>query len=473
MAPALTLPFALSVMGFFDRFTSNKDNPQPSDKPNGATPPPPGSVQARLLAAREKLEAKDLNGALEMYEELLITSGDRPDVLVAVSGDLGSCGYVDQIVELVAPRYDAERHGPATGLNLLQAYLATRNTTAAQHLLDILFALKQPEIEDRLYGFSNALAELLEAERRGQLPPPPPSSKSDGQDDSASNAEAQPRVKTVSLVSISRPVWSYGLDGVPGILPQKEGRNRRIAFAQLALPDVGDWLQRMGQPEDDLARLSRGIPLWLHESMYFCPHYTPIAAIAMMEKDHYGIFGAEWTTDNIRQLVDTCEGGLDYVFTGALRHKSGDYSMVLRLWEIKKFRERKTFQLQWTPATANSELMQLHDALRMFMEFKPYPDGSGLNYAPPPNPFAWCDTLGTCLSFFLAEKGVLPKEQIASPAENLARIAARAASSETASLAWLALRDRAPKIGVTQAIPPDAPLNETPLVLQAKEALGL
>jgi hypothetical protein len=423
-----------------------------------------------LRSAREKLEAKNLPGALEIYEELLITSGDRPDVLVALSGDLGSCGYVDQIVELIAPRYDAQRHGPATGINLLQAYLATRNTTAAQHLLDILFALKQPELQERLYGFSNALAELLEAERRGQLPPAPAGIT---RNEEAANSDGPPPIKTIHLVSISRPIWSYGLEGLTNLLPPKEGGKRRVAFAQLATPDVTDWLQKMGQPEDDLARISRGLPLWLAESLYFCPHYAPIAAVALSGKEHYGIFASEWTTDNVRQLVDTSEGGLDYVLTGALRHKGGDYSLTLRLWEIKKFRERKTFQLQWTPATANGELMQLINAIHMFMEFAPYPAGTGLTYAPPPNPFAWCDTLGSALTFFLAEKGVLPKEQIASPAQNLARIAARAASSECASLAWLALRDRAPKVDVTSAIPPEAPLNETPLVLEAKQLLGL
>jgi hypothetical protein len=454
-------------MGFFDRFTPNKGTPSNSGEPNGSATPPPGSVQAHLLAAREKLEAKDLPGALVIYEELLRTSGDRADVLVALSGDLGSCGHVDQIVELVAPRYDAERHGPATGLNLLQAYLATRNTTAAQHLLDILFALKQPELEQRLHGFSNALAELLEAERRGQLSPSANGSSQNGSDD------APLPIRSIHLVSISRPIWSYGLEGVADLLPSKENCKRRVAFAQLSLPDVPDWLQKMSQPEDNLARLSRGLPLWLAETMYFCPHYAPIAAIAMMGKEHYGLFASEWTTDNIRQLVDTATGGLDYVFTGALKHRSGDYELVLRLWEIKKFRERKTFNVHWTPATANSALTSLQEQLRAFMEFAPYPAGNGLTYTPPPNPFAWCDTLGAALSFFLAEKAVLPKEQIAAPAETLARIAARAAASETSSLAWLALRDRAPKLDVTNAIPPDAPLAETPLVLEAKRVLGL
>ena len=95
-------------------------------------------------------------------EDVLAVAGDRADVLVTISGDLGSTGNVPQIIELVAPRYDALRHGPATGINLLQAYLAVRNADAAQHILDILFALNRPELEVRLHGFSNAVAELMD-----------------------------------------------------------------------------------------------------------------------------------------------------------------------------------------------------------------------------------------------------------------------------------------------------------------------
>src|SRR5206468_10089213 len=98
--------------------------------------------------------------------DLLAPAGDRADVLVTISADLGVNGHVHEIIALVAPRYDADRHGPATGLNLLQAYLAERNADAAQHVLDILFALKRPELEERLYGFSNAIAELLVSENQ-------------------------------------------------------------------------------------------------------------------------------------------------------------------------------------------------------------------------------------------------------------------------------------------------------------------
>src|SRR4051812_38240773 len=157
-------------MGFFDRFSSKKPpsgSPAPGDTAAasatpGAAPTGAAAVKPRLATAREKLEAKDLPGAMVVYEEILTSgSGDRADVLVAISGDLGSHGHVAEIIELIAPRYDATRHGPATGLNLLQAYLAVRNADAAQHVLDILFTLNRPELEERLHGFSNAIAEIL------------------------------------------------------------------------------------------------------------------------------------------------------------------------------------------------------------------------------------------------------------------------------------------------------------------------
>src|SRR5215207_4473125 len=152
-------------MGFFNRFSAKKPeqpvtNGSTESAPASATIPA-GGVKPRLAAARQKIEAKDLAGAMAIYEEVLATSGERADVLVAISGDLGSHGHVAQMIELIAPRFDADRHGPATGLNLLQAYLAERNADAAQHILDILFGLNRPELEDRLHGFSNAIAEIL------------------------------------------------------------------------------------------------------------------------------------------------------------------------------------------------------------------------------------------------------------------------------------------------------------------------
>lgn len=183
-------------MGLFDRFTAKKPVPQPGmpAQPSAAPAPEPvaektsaaGGVLPRLATARDSLKAKNLPAAMAIYEEVLASAGDRADVLVTISADLGTNGYVKELVELLAPRYDAHRHGAAAGINLLQAYLATRNAEAAQHLLDLLFSLQRPELESRLVGFSNAVAELF-----------------------VSETETEHVVVTeskISLVSISKPV---------------------------------------------------------------------------------------------------------------------------------------------------------------------------------------------------------------------------------------------------------------------------
>lgn len=464
-------------MGFFDRFTAKKPAPASTPTPDPATtsPAPPGptpasaptpaaapaaagGVKARLATARERIEARDLPGALAIYEEVLGVAGDRADVLVAISGDLGSHGHVAEIVELVAPRYDADRHGPATGLNLLQAYLALRNADAAQHVLDILFALNRPELEERLFGFSNAIAELLHAPVAG-----------------APAAGAPGDAAKIGLITISKPIWFYGLEPLTQqILPPKEGRLRRLAFAQLALPGHGEKSAAGANvgPEDELGRLSRALPLWFAETFYFSPLYAPVAAVGLITPpeggNRYVNFGAEWTTDNLRQLVETHEGGLDYIVSGALRVAAGDYEIVLRVWEVKGFRERKTFNARWTPSTADAALSQLHGQVRAFMEWSP--SSASFAYTIPAQPRPWIDTLGASLGLFLVEKGVLPKEQIASIAPDMKNLADRGASSEAAALAFLTFRARAARLGFDAGIEP--PLARSPLVNEARKVVA-
>ena len=440
-------------MGFFDRFTSSKET---SAQPATAAPAPAsaentraGAIHAQLLAANEKLKTADLPAAMTIYEELLHTAGDRADVLVTISADLGTAGHIPQIIELVAPRYDAEKHGSATGLNLLQAYLAVHNTTAAQHLLDILFALNRPDLEERLHGFSNALAELIEAEKRGDLPPFPPAAAT------AADGQPAPARKAINLVSISRPIWSYGLENLPGACPPQknagDSRLRRVAFAQLSTLGITDEeaAAKAAQPEDALARLTRGLPLWLSETFYYSPHYNPIAALALINNDSYAIFPIEWTPAHITQLVASSEGGLDYVFTGALQQKDDTTEIRLRLWEVKKLRERKQFTATLTPATADSALAALHAQILQFMEWRQDPAAPACTA--PASATAWCDTLGASLSFFLAEKNVLPLAHLADPAATLARVAARAANSERDALASQTLADRALRLGLAAA----------------------
>ncbi|MDX2185643.1 MAG: hypothetical protein SFV32_01825 [Opitutaceae bacterium] len=433
-------------------------------------PTPGHTLKDQLHAARKKLEAKDLSGALALYDTLLAHAGDRADVLVTLSGDLGATGYVDTIIEILAPRYDADRHGPAAGINLLQAYLITRQPEPAQHLLDILFALQRPELEARLHGFSNALAELIEAQRRGEMLPESPSAPV-SQGGSAPAAPAAPAARTVSLASISKPIWAYGIETVPGVLPPaKEGKLRRVAFGQLALIDPNGGT-KLDSPETELTRFARGFSLWLAETFYFSPHYAPIAAIGLMGKDRLATFPAEWTADNIRQLVQTASDGLDYVFTGTL-HLAGDQrKLTLKVWEVKKMKERKQLAVTWTGSDADGALKNLHEQIRLFMEWQPHPAGPA--YQVPDSPLAWCDSLSLSLVLFLADKGVLPTTEVSDPAEVGARLAVRAVNTERDALCWYTAVDRARRIGAVGQFPAAAAPHTGPLAEAGRVALGL
>jgi hypothetical protein len=405
-------------MGFFDRLS-----PKKPDHPPAATPAEPvpektaaaGGVLPRLAEARAKLKAKDLPGALAIYEEVLAGAADRSDVMVTISADLGTNGHVREIIELLAPRYDVEKHGAAAGINLLQAYLATRNPEAAQHLLDLLFSLQQPALEARLVGFSKAIAEIYVTE-----------------------GEAERVVvhteKKISLVSLSKPVWFYGLEaGAPHLLPRKEGRLRRIAFAQLALPGLAD---RAAQPEDDLGRMTRGFPLWLAETFASSAGYESLAAVGVMGEEHYAVFQTEWTADNVRQLNDSVEGGVDYVVTGAVRNRNDDFELGVRIWEVKKFRELKAFLVRWSPSSADAELGKFHELLRTYLEWSALP--AGLAYAPPAAPAAYLQGLGLLLTDFLTEKGVLPAAQAPAGTDALLRAAQANPDDARAQLALVA-----------------------------------
>ena len=454
-------------MGFFDRLAGKPASSTPSDGTGtpSALEPSVSGVAPRLIAAREKLDAKDLKGALVIYEEVLATGGDRADVLVAISGDLGSTGHIPQIIELVAPRYDATRHGPAAGINLIQAYLAVRDADAARHVLDILFALQKPELEDRLHGFSNAIAELI---NHGDVTAIPEFMPPGGE-----GGATQP--VGVAVVTISKPIWAYGLESFGDILPKKEGKMRRVAFTQLALPgayaDVG---AAMREPEDEIGRMSCALPLWFAETFYFSPLYSSIAAFGCMH-DADGsrrptIFTVDWTIDNLKKLVETTSDGLDYIFTGSLKREGEETVLQIKVWEVKKFRERKEITARWTAATADAELKKLHEYIRRSWN-GPLSRGCG-------------DPL---LGPVLADRVARGHRHIArpfpgreeSPAEGpiasafpvFDSFAPHTFSPPASSLAWIPLRSRAKSLGLAPSLA-EVMLSSHPAVARARTLIS-
>lgn len=389
-------------MGFFDRLAAKKSTPEPvapAPEPEVEKKPVVGAILPLLANAREKLKVRDLAGAMEIYEQVLSAAAERSDVLVTISADLGTNGYVREIIELLAPRFDLEKHGAAAGVNLLQAYLATRDTDSAQHLLDLLFSLQRPELEARLIGFSKALSELFISE---------------GEAAGSSSPNEAREEKKINLVSISKPIWSYGLEAQhASLLPRPEGKLRRVAFAQLSMPGVPDVMELATKIEDDNGRLSRAFALWMAETFSYSAGYEAVAALGMMNQEHYALFPTEWTAENLRQLNETSSSkGLDYIVAGWMRIHNDDYELGVRIWEVKKFRELKSFSVRFAPSTANEELLKIHTQLRTYMEWSALPAGNGISYQPPADPVAYLQALGASISLFLGGKALLPASHV-------------------------------------------------------------
>jgi hypothetical protein len=231
-------------------------------------------------------------------------------------------------------------------------------------------------------------------------------------DQIAGSGEA-PAANKISLASISKPVWFYGLEETaPHLLPPKEGKLRRVAFAQCSLPGLPEFAERSARPEDETGRFCRGLALWFAETFAASAGYDTVAAVGLSSRLHYFLFPVEWAADNIRELNDTCTGGLDYVVTTSLRNRNDDFELVLRIWEVKKFRELKQFSVRWTPATADTALTQFHALIRQYMEWRALPEGQGPAYAPPAAPMAHLRALGATLTQFLGGKCVLAPDQV-------------------------------------------------------------
>ncbi len=105
-----------------------------------------GSWRSQLWLARRFLENKKIDSAIELYSRVLDFDGLPHDVYMMISGDLGNGGYLVQMVDLLLPLYDAEKHGAMAGINLMQALHKLGDKRRALEICEALEKLKRPDI---------------------------------------------------------------------------------------------------------------------------------------------------------------------------------------------------------------------------------------------------------------------------------------------------------------------------------------
>ena len=109
-----------------------------------------GSWRPQGWLADKYLEEQDLKGALAQYRVVLEVAGNKGDALLMVSGGLASGGHPKEALKMVLPLYKPEKHGPYTGINLINACIQAKDKETGLKLCEQLEKLGRFDLKERL-----------------------------------------------------------------------------------------------------------------------------------------------------------------------------------------------------------------------------------------------------------------------------------------------------------------------------------
>lgn len=255
----------------------------------------PGSWRARVWLAREALLQKDVESALKLYDEA-IALAPRPaptDLLQQISGDLGNQGHLPEILRLIGPLFQIELHGLAVGNNLIKANLDLGRLDVVQSLLTLHYAQKRLDWKEALGFWDTELAKAR-----------------------ASTATPQPdHALSIAMLVCSGPLWLPADSPAAELFPVAPGPRIRVAFlgssAELAAP--GD--QPRQQMSDAPGRLSRAIPQFLAQEVYFHGRTDVRTLVPWMtgENPAFVFSGGAWRDEDAAGYARPIENPSDYL----------------------------------------------------------------------------------------------------------------------------------------------------------------
>ena len=120
----------------------------------------PKSWRPQLWLARAALAKRNYDDAKKLYDEAL-ANAPRPvptDLLMQMSGDLGNAACLLEILQWVAPHFDAALHGMQVGNNLIKACVDLGMLDEARAYLDKLAALKRFDWQEGIAYWDKEIA---------------------------------------------------------------------------------------------------------------------------------------------------------------------------------------------------------------------------------------------------------------------------------------------------------------------------
>jgi tetratricopeptide (TPR) repeat protein len=236
----------------------------------------PGSWRAQLFLARDALENGKDDEATRLYEEVLARAQPVPaDLLMHLSGDLGTHGRAEELLRLTLPRFDIATHGLMVGNNLLRAYLDLGMVAEARKLLERLYAQQRPDWREHLEQWERRVDDAQK--RYGEVTGP----------------------IEVIVYRLDQPVWAHGTLGFDTVLPVKQADSPRIIFVcasgEAAVDESGGKV--VAQPTNELGRLTRALPLFLAEECYLRTDAQVSFLLPWMSQGGFILSARPWTRE--------------------------------------------------------------------------------------------------------------------------------------------------------------------------------
>ena len=110
----------------------------------------PGSFLPQIRLGGILLREGDNEGAIELYESILELARKDGNILLGISSALAEYKLIEEMIDMLAPVYSFQKHGPYVGMNLAQAMVKAGRHSEARTLVKPIRALNNEQFNDYL-----------------------------------------------------------------------------------------------------------------------------------------------------------------------------------------------------------------------------------------------------------------------------------------------------------------------------------
>lgn len=331
-----------------------------------------GSYLPQLILASMELERKEPEDASKYYKGLIADGRAGDYALLRMSADMGRNGYPAEMIAIVGPCYNPDKHNEYIGLNLLQAYKETGDINSGKGLFDRLKTLNRAKIMPGLQSFEHVFASGETPKENKEIHAP--ASLAQHSQTAGTPAAAQipitlPQAESAveevvppesagfparaKLMQI--PVWKSRIPALSDLLPKTES-GPRIGLYLYADTSPRDAADEGSGSSISSAQLATAVPLCVAEQLLFTSPVVPLVLFPVSFAKGPDMGSAE---PDVQSLFSLCsKESLDFLITGTVCRTHFGY--MIRTWLIDKTKKTARIISKDIPSGDFGQVLSVH-----------------------------------------------------------------------------------------------------------------